>query len=304
MRWVKHGRIFAPDPTVPWMETRALPPTPYLRPDGVLRIYVGMTDAATVSRLGYVDVDPGDPGTVLGVSPEPLLDVGAPGTFDENGLVPLSIVEVDDRLFLYYVGYQLGMKVRHYQFTGLAVSTDGGESFERVSQVPILDRTDEELLNRNSSFVLLEDGRFRMWYAAGSEWTEVDGRPMPVYDLRYLESDDGVHWPPEGRPCFPVEHERGEYAHGKPWIFETGERYEMYYSVRLRGIGYRLGYAESPDGLEWTRKDDEIGIDVSADGWDSEMMGYPAVIKHNETKLLFYNGNGLGSSGFGYAVEE
>lgn len=75
----------------------------------------------------------------------------------------------------------------------------------------------------------------------------------------------------------------------------------MFYSVRYVDKLYRLGYAESKDGVNWIRKDNEIGIDVSADGWDSEMICYPAVVKTNNKTFLFYNGNNNGASGFGYA---
>jgi predicted GH43/DUF377 family glycosyl hydrolase len=65
---------------------------------------------------------------------------------------------------------------------------------------------------------------------------------------------------------------------------------------------YRIGYAESSDGIKWTRKDDIVGIDVSEDGWDSQMIAYPYVYEHEGRKYMIYNGNGFGKSGFGYAV--
>ena len=64
------------------------------------------------------------------------------------------------------------------------------------------------------------------------------------------------------------------------------------------------GYAESNDGLEWKRKDEEVGIETSDNGWDSEMLAYPYIYKHNEKIYMFYNGNGFGKSGFGYAELE
>jgi hypothetical protein len=67
---------------------------------------------------------------------------------------------------------------------------------------------------------------------------------------------------------------------------------------------YRLGYAESIDGLRWARKDNEVGIDRSETGWDSVMMCYPYIYEHKGRKYLFYNGNGFGESGLGYAVLE
>jgi hypothetical protein len=67
---------------------------------------------------------------------------------------------------------------------------------------------------------------------------------------------------------------------------------------------YRAGYASSPDGIHWTRKDEEAGIDVSADGWDSEAIAYPYCIRVRGTLVMFYNGNGFGKTGFGYAIAD
>jgi hypothetical protein len=78
----------------------------------------------------------------------------------------------------------------------------------------------------------------------------------------------------------------------------------MWYSLRRKNITYRIGYAESKDGIHWERKDNEAGIDVSENGWDSEMICYPAVIKVKGKTYLFYNGNNNGVTGFGYAELE
>ena len=47
-----------------------------------------------------------------------------------------------------------------------------------------------------------------------------------------------------------------------------------------------------------------VGIDVSSEGWDSEMIEYPHVFEHQGAKYMFYNGNKFGQSGFGYAQLE
>jgi len=228
------------------------------------------------------------------------LDIGQPGAFDENGVLPTSIVKVEDKLYLYYVGYQLGIKVRYFQFEGLAVSEDGGASFQRHLRVPVTDRSDAEMLNRTSAFVRLQDSQFEMWYVGGSEWTTVNGKALPVYNIRYLTSADGVNWGTQGQVCIDYAND-DEHAFGKPFIFEDGSLQRMFYSVRTRSKGYRLGYAESLDGLNWTRKDSEVGIDVSDTGWDSQMVAYSSLVRHKDKIYLFYNGNNLGESGFGYA---
>jgi hypothetical protein len=63
-----------------------------------------------------------------------------------------------------------------------------------------------------------------------------------------------------------------------------------------------LGYAESVDGIHWIRKDEEVGITNSDNGWDSDMMEYCYLYKTDGATYLFYNGNGFGKSGLGYAV--
>jgi hypothetical protein len=303
MKWIKKGRIYVPDGRLWWAKTHAFPPIPYLLNDDVVRVYLSFCDAQMVGRAGFVDVRADDPSQVMAVSETPVLDIGVPGSFDENGLLPTAVLDVDGRLYMYYVGYQLGMKVRYYQFEGLAISDDGGRTFRRRSAVPVTDRSDAEMLNRTSAFVRRRGGLFEMWYVGGSEWTTVDGKALPVYDIRYMTSPDGVTWPPEGRVCVTYQND-DEHALGKPFIVEDGELQRMFYSVRTRSKGYRLGYAESFDGQTWVRKDDQVGIDVSPDGWDSQMIAYASVLAHKGRTYMFYNGNNLGKTGFGYAELE
>jgi predicted GH43/DUF377 family glycosyl hydrolase len=301
LRWEKKGLIYAPDGSLDWAVQYAFPPTPIRLSNDVLRIYVAFCDAATVGRVGYVDVDARNPSRVLGVSQRPVLDIGPPGAFDENGVVPTSIVEHGGRLYLYYVGYQLGQKVRYYQFEGLAISEDGGDTFTRAQRVPVIDRSDAETAHRTSAFVMQDEGIFRMWYTAGSDWEMARGKSLPVYNLRYLESPDGVTWGPRGRVTIDFA-SPDEHAIGRPWVLKDAEGYRIFYSVRSHSKGYRIGYAESADGVSWTRMDDQVGIDVSPDGWDSEMVQYTAVITVEDETYIFYNGNNCGQTGFGYAV--
>jgi sucrose-6-phosphate hydrolase SacC (GH32 family) len=303
MKWRKMGLVYAPDRSRSWSKKYAFPPTPYFVADNVLRLYVAFCDENTVGRIGFVEVRADNPSQVLRVSPEPVLDIGTPGAFDENGVLPTCIVTVGKHLYLYYVGYQLGHKVRYFQFQGLAVSQDGGNSFTRSSKVPVIERSDKEMLNRTSAFVMLENGVFKMWYVGGSQWVNVNGKSLPRYNLRYLESPDGNTWGDEGRVCLDF-HSPDEHAFGRPWVVKDGGRYRMFYSVRTHSKGYRLGYAESLDGLAWERNDAALGLNVSPAGWDSQMIAYSSLVRYRDAVYLFYNGNNCGETGFGYAVLE
>ncbi|MEO8629045.1 MAG: hypothetical protein ABI612_13225 [Betaproteobacteria bacterium] len=305
MKWRKLGLLYQPDGTIPWAVSHAMVPTPVLLNDEVLRVYMNCCDTSQILRPGYVDLQASDITRVMRVSQQPLLEPGTSGSFDDNGVVAVSVVKVEpELLYMYYVGFELGTKIRYRLLTGLAISEDAGETFKRVSRTPVLERSDDELYFRCAPHVLFENGRFRMWYIAGSEWTTVGDKTVPVYDLRYAESDDGVRWPAAGRVCMRVN-DPDEHGFGRPWVIHDPEGYRMFYSVRRRSLGaYRLGYAESANGLDWNRRDTILGIDVSETGWDSEAVMYAAVTSLRGNTYALYNGNEFGKDGFGAAVLE
>jgi hypothetical protein len=303
MRWRKLGHVYSATGDVAWARSHAYLPTPLLLDRNRIRVYTAFLDAESVGRVGYVDVAADDPRRVLDVSREPLLDVGRPGAFDENGVNPLSIVRKDGVLYLYYIGWQRGLSVRYYLFTGLATSRDNGSTFRRVSEAPVLDRSNGELFVRSGTFAMCDEGTWRMWYAAANRWIEVQGKPTPTYDLRSLESSDPARWGAAGEVCLePIAPD--EFGFGRPFVRRTAGGYQMWLSVRTRSRGYRLGFAESADGRAWRRRGEVAGLDVSPGGWDSDMVCFPALLDVADKTYMFYNGNGYGQTGFGVALRE
>jgi hypothetical protein len=142
-----------------------------------------------------------------------------------------------------------------------------------------------------------------MWYVAGSEWTEIRGKQIPVYDIRAIESEDGVSWPDHGSPCVQVANP-DEVGFGRPYVVRCGHGLRMFYSVRLRSLGgnYTLGFADSHDGRTWTRRDSSFGLSRGSEGdWDSTHLDYAATVEVGGRTYLFYNGNDFGLTGFGVA---
>lgn len=306
MRWRKLGLVYGPSGRMDWARSHAMIPTPIRLRDDVIRVFVSFCDAQGRARPGYVDVSAADPTTVVGVSPVTVLELGQPGTFDDNGVVACSVVEAaPGTLYMYYVGFELGTQIRYRLLTGLATSTDGGERFVRLRRTPVLERSDAELYFRCGPFCRMEDGRFRLWYIAGSEWTELDGKMLPVYDIRYAESADGICWPERGE-CLISISEPDEHGFGRPCVIPWRDGgYRMFYSVRRRSLGaYRLGCATSRDGQAWQRADHSLNLDVSAGSFDSDAIMYAAPIVVDDRVFVFYNGNGFGRDGFAVAELE
>ena len=300
MQWRKRGVIWKPRGDQAWATTHAMVPTPVLLDSGTIRLYLTTRDAEDCGRPTFIDVSAKDPTVVLRESAAPLLDVGAPGSFDDHGVLISSVVDAgDDRIFFYYTGFELLQTVRYRMLGGLAISYDGGETLSRHTTTPILERSPAERLFRCAPFVLRDGEVFRMWYIAGSSFEDVHGKNLPNYHLRYQESVDGIDWKDEGIVSLRLT-EEDEHGFGRPFIVHCQRTgiFRLFYSIRRRSFGaYRLGYAESENGIEWVRKDEELGLDVSSEGLDSTAISYSSYIEVEDRSYCFYNGNGYGLDG-------
>ena len=301
MQWRKLGRILDPAQSgVSWMRTHAaLPVAANLQGDR-FRVYCAGRDGEGRAQIGAVEIAVGENPALLGIEPEPLLSYGELGAFDDRGVLPASIVTMPGRLLLYYTGVMLGVTVPFYYAVGAAQSTDGGRSWRRLSQAPVLDRNDADPLLTASPFVMTEGTSWRMWYTSGVRWVQENGAPKHYYLIKNADSADGLHWNRAGR--IAVDFENGDYAISRPCVLKDGPLYRMWFAHR--GTGYRIGYAESPDGLTWERGPEPQGIGTSASGWDDEMICYPYVFDHEGRRYMLYNGNSFGRTGFGIAVLE
>lgn len=295
MRWRRLGRIFAPDGQCAWMRTHAANGVARRVAGSVHRVYFGARDEQNRSSVGFVDIDLARPGAILGVSREALLGPGERGAFDDSGVSVGWIVEAGERLQLYYVGWSLGVTVPFRNSIGLAVGTDRG--LVRVSRAPILDRSEIDPFSLSYPCVLAEADGWKMWYGSTVRWAEQG--PGMKHVLKLARSTDGVRWVATGAICLDSDR-AGEEMFARPSVVRDRGRYRMWYSVR--GATYRIGYAESPDGVEWTRKDEEGGLAPSGEGWDSESVEYPFVFLDQGRTYMVYNGNGYGRTGLGLAV--
>src|SRR5688500_6338021 len=309
MKWIKKGVIFAPDHNFDWMVSHASVPVVDEVRTGVLRIYFGTRDDKGRSQTSYIEVDAARPDNVLYIHDKPLLPLANPGTFDSSGIMPSWIVNHDTRKYLYYIGWNPRVTVPYHLAIGLAVSRDSGQNFQKISEGPLLDQSIDDPLFNTAPCVRREADRWRMWYVSCTEWETVGERAEPRYHVKYAESADGISWRKTNHVCIDYEENTG--AIGRPCVFKHEGLYKMLYSYRGmrdyrsdRAHSYRLGYAESADGLSWTRRDDDVGIERSESGWDSEMMEYCYFYQHHDRSYLFYNGNGFGKTGIGYALLE
>lgn len=300
MTWTKLGLVYAPSGQQSWARSYAAIPTADVLNEEVIRVYFAALDENRFGRIGYVDLDAARPQRIISESKDPVLDLGPIGTFDDSGVNPSCIVNLNGRKYLYYIGWQRCERVPYMLFAGVATSGDGIH-FEKASVCPVLDRTPAEPFLRSATSVLAEEGVFKAWYVSAFDWIVVRDAQYPRYVIRYATSPDGFQWSDNGPVCIALDNP-DEFGLGRPWVVREPNGYKMWYSIRSKSEPYRLGYAESEDGVLWTRRDSVVGLERSQSGWDSEMICYPCVVNANGRTYMFYNGNRHGSTGFGCAI--
>lgn len=308
MRWEKKGVIFNADGRHEWMAHHASVPVADKVSDRVVRIYFSPRDTENRSHTAFIEVEADNPRNVLYVHDRPVLSPGKLGAFDDSGVVASCIVNHNGRKYLYYAGYNRTVTVPYRNALGLAVSDDDGVTFQRVFDGPVLDRGPLDPYFIATAFIMFDEDRWKLWYASSTGWRVIGGRPEPQYQIKYAESRDAVSWERRGVVC--IEYKSEGEANVRPCVVKENGLYRMWYCYRGslnyrtdRSQSYRIGYAESADGVRWTRRDDEVGIERADTGWDSEMIEYPYLYEHKGRKHMLYNGNGFGLTGFGYAVE-
>ena len=302
MKWKKLGRIFCPNNNFDWMVSHAANPFAEHLYEDIFRVYFSCRDINNRSSVAYIEINLNNPDDVLKLSGKPLIVPGSRGAFDDSGVTIACIVNVGRKNLLYYLGWFLGVTVPFRNSIGLAIAEEDSMIFEKYSEVPIVNHNEIDPYSLSYPWIIKED-KFRMWYGSNLRWGKEDGiRDYGMeFVIKYAESQDGINWVRHGKVCIDFK-SSDEYAISRPSVLKDDNIYKMWYSYR--GRKYRIGYAESDDGMNWTRKDEEAGIDVSRQGWDSEMIEYPHVFDHKGKRYMLYNGNDYGKTGFGLAVLE
>ncbi len=303
MRIRKIGFVYACEDRFPWWKSHVMAPAPILYGKNAIRIYAGCWSAERVSRIGFIDVEAQNPTKVLNVSSSPVLDIGRDGCFDENGVFPAHAYRIDEKkVFLYYTGFQLGHKIRHYNFGGLAVSEDGGATFKRHSEAPNLDRADEGLFVRAGQSIEAGDKGFHAVYSSGSQWVSCNNELRPCYDVYYQPSPDGIQMGKTGQKIIACD-TAIEHGLGRPQIIRLGNSLFVFYTRRIiKDMRYFMGCARLQEDGTWERRDDLFKeIDFGKEGeFDSQMVYFPAVVRLSDTRAyLFYSGNYYGEGGLG-----
>lgn len=314
-KWKKLGRVFNPEDIEgrEWLNEFAQAPS-VLVFDDFIRVYFSCRpkpdeNGQYVSYSSYVDLNRENFFEIIEVAKKPIFELGGLGTFDEFGTYPTSVIRDNDKVLAYYAGWNRCEAVPFNVAIGCAVSTDDGKTFVKEGSGPIISYSVNEPFIISGPKIRRYNNKWYLFYIAGKKWLKNNGKPEPVYQIRMATSDDGRNWVKHDKNLIDTKLEENE-CQASPDVFFHNNKYHMFfsyrYSIGFRGKarGYRLGYASSDDLINWKRDDSKVGIDVSDEGWDSEMISYSNTFELDGKIYMFYLGNSVGRFGFGAAVLE
>ncbi|MEK5208031.1 hypothetical protein [Psychrobacillus sp. FSL H8-0510] len=310
MKWRKIGRIFNP---VEYSLNYAQSPQVVVF-ENFIRIYFSTRTSDLsgkfLSKVAFIDMKK-DMTEIIKLSKDEVIPLGNRGCFDEHGIFPINPLKVDGEIWAFTSGWSRRVSVSVNTGIGLAKSSDGGETFEKIGSGPILTANLNEPFLVADPFVRKINDQYHMWYIFGTEWKKYrdEEEPDRIYKIAHAVSNDGMNWVRDGIPIIIDVLE--DESQALPTVLINSHGYHLFfcfrksYDFRVNSENsYRMGYAFSKDGLTWTRNDEVGRIDPSKDDWDSEMICYPHIFEVDNKVYMLYNGNEFGKYGFGLAELE
>lgn len=295
MKFEKIAFIKTPVGYSDWITSHMMCPTPYIT-DQNIRIYCGFLDEFGISRIGWIEIDIHNPENILKVSKKPTLDIGRPGTFDDNGVVPSCMIDISGQKYLYYFGFQLVEKVRYLMFGNVA--TEG----KRLYEYPIFNRDRNSLFVKSAPFVFKYNNAsfYECFYTSSNEFITINNKIIPKYNIRksFIFNYDY----PDVQSTIVVDFKDDkEFGIGRPYVIEHNNKVYLFYSTRSTDKKYSIGYSITDRWNKFNRYDDNLEILNKDNGSCNNDISYPAVIKINNSYYMFYNEGCFGKDGIAVA---
>lgn len=302
--WKKLGLIYRPqDAARETMVTHAQHAVAEHLYSSTYRIYFSSRDGENRPQVWSFDLDLNSPFQEQNTSRSPVISRSR-GDFDEDGVYASSLLTTDSGKYMYYAGRKNNEDNSFEMTVAIASYQETTNSFIKNYDLPVMKAGPHDPWMVSTPWIYQVKDVYHMLYLSGLEsGIDATGQKKTKYHLKHATSDDGLSWDRQGHIGIDFFHD-GETNICRPSVLFEDGIYKAWYSYACldNGIHYRLGYAESSDGRNWARKDHLAGMDITENSFDSDMICYPLVIKHENKKFMFYNGNHYGADGLALAV--
>jgi predicted GH43/DUF377 family glycosyl hydrolase len=224
----------------------------------------------------------------------PVVPLGPDTAWDARRVFWPEVV-VEDNLFkMWYSGRGPDL-IYHI---GYAMSMDG-ITWEKYAQNPVLSDSEVSTFDDWGAFqpcILKIDDVYHMWYTGMSNGITV---------MHYATSLDGLTWECyEGNPILGLgdfdefDSEKCE----RPQVLFIDNKFHMWYHA-YDGIRQTIGYATSPDGINWSKSLDNPIVTADTTSWEAEHVAVDEVhYAPDGTLQMWYEAGTMLSKSIGYAT--
>ncbi len=300
MIWKSEGLIFEPSKKISYIKSHGWVPTPYKINKNLYKIFYAGRDNLNHSNIFSFDFCFKEK-KIKKIYKIPILKKGRIGYFDDCAVIPSHVIKINNKIFLYYIGWTRGVSVPYISSLGLAISQGINKKFNKHSNVPIIGRNKYDPIFTASCFVEKYKNKYRMIYTSNKSWNYKKFF-IPNYNLKYSFSKNGIEWKTSSKFILNNKSNK-EIAITRPWIINDFKNKILFYSYKNyqnKGRNYKIGFAKNYKN-KWIRMDNKISIKSSKCGFDKKMQEYASVVKYNKDYYMFYNGNNYGEKGIGIA---
>jgi len=245
--------------------------------------YSGQKRTRTGGQIGYANSPDGITWTK---HPDPVMGVGPSGHFDDGAVLGPCVIKVGDTLKMWYQGWGGDY---YENRIGYATSLDGIK-WDKYSANPVLDTRGSGKWHSYGVFfpcVIFDGVTYHIWYGGTAP-----GKP---FEIGYATSADGITW--TEHPDNPVLHagRAGSWEEGVncPYVLFDGSTFHMWYRGANANYTSRIGYANSPDGVNWTKADDVNPVlDLVPDTWERDGVELGSILfdQTDSTYKMWYSG--------------
>lgn len=339
--WIKRGIILEPGFAGPQSSAFVSSPSVIRLENGRLRMYVWVADGTPPWLRGRhiviaAESDPASPFEWELVSNEALVGPDpTSGTRDKGVGFPYVLPRSDGPWLMYFGTWGGDWTVRQELTNriGLALSYDEGLTWQ-VANEDMLPSGPAGSFDAGAipSVAVLRTGRdeYVGWYTVAEKYIRFGDVNQGILHIGAARSRDGMHWDKLGRPALRARERAAdpyEACLARPAVLKLNGVYHMWFGVydmapgsrpsdskrvdeppsaagtNREGAGsYRIEYARSNDGLNWTRFADQPIFPLTPGGFDSSSQTYVSVVDMGKQLWLFYTGDGLGATGVGLAT--
>ena len=152
----------------------------------------------------------------------------------------------------------------------------------------------------NSVLYNADSSRYEMWFTAGAQIAY-------PYTIGFAWSSDGISWNVySANPVLtPTSGSWDAYMVLAPYVLRENGQYKMWYTgCATSSILDRIGYATSPDGINWTKHPSNPVLEPGTAPWESAAVAYPCIMPYSNGYKMWYGGYSanLSETAIGYAT--